>query len=153
MKPIKRAPELQDWSREHHHTLLLCWKIKTGLAKSIPFQRIKVYADWYYQTYLLPHFETEENNLLPILGAHHPYFQQTLDEHRELRKLFEQKSNLENTLKELSLLLEKHVRFEERELFNSIQETASPYQLAQLASTHQVIPFVDNESDPFWLNR
>ena len=26
-KPLKRVKELQELSREHHHGLLLCWKI------------------------------------------------------------------------------------------------------------------------------
>src|SRR5690606_10923423 len=29
-KPIKRNKDLQPFSRDHHHSLLLCWKIRTG---------------------------------------------------------------------------------------------------------------------------
>jgi len=39
--PIKRSIALQPLSREHHHGLLLCWKIRTGLKKGIDIDRIK----------------------------------------------------------------------------------------------------------------
>src|SRR5690606_3210653 len=60
--PIKRHKALQGVSREHHHGLLLCWKIRTGLAKNISPDRIKTYVDWFFDVYLRPHFELEENH-------------------------------------------------------------------------------------------
>ena len=64
--PIKRHSALQGVSREHHHGLLLCWKIRTGVSKNIPLERIKMYADWFYATYLVPHFELEETHIFPL---------------------------------------------------------------------------------------
>ncbi len=34
-KLIKRNKALQRVSREHHHSLLLCWKIRSGFSKGI----------------------------------------------------------------------------------------------------------------------
>ena len=34
-KPQKRHKALQPLSREHHHGLLLSWKIRTGFSKDI----------------------------------------------------------------------------------------------------------------------
>ncbi len=34
--PIKRSEFLIQLSRDHHFTLLFCWKIKEGLKKDIP---------------------------------------------------------------------------------------------------------------------
>ena len=65
--PIKRHNALQGVSREHHHGLLLCWKIRTGLSKNIPLERIKVYVDWFYTNYLVPHFELEETYMVKSL--------------------------------------------------------------------------------------
>src|SRR5690606_36276296 len=67
-KPIKRDENIQPFSREHHHGLLLSWKIKTGFKKNLELERIKRYTDWFYKNQLLPHFEAEEKYLFPILG-------------------------------------------------------------------------------------
>ena len=50
--PIKRTEVLKPLSHEHHHGLLLCWKIKTGIKKNIDAARIKKYADWFYRSHL-----------------------------------------------------------------------------------------------------
>lgn len=55
--PIKCNEFLKPLSREHHHALLLCWKIKTGISKGVSSKRIKTYADLFYKTDLLPRFE------------------------------------------------------------------------------------------------
>jgi hypothetical protein len=47
MKPLKRAEYLKALSREHHHGLLLCWKIKTGFSKGVSISRMKLYLDWF----------------------------------------------------------------------------------------------------------
>ena len=62
--PIKRSIALQPLSREHHHGLLLCWKIRTGLKKGIDIDRIKKYSDWFFKNSLLTHFNIEEELIL-----------------------------------------------------------------------------------------
>lgn len=44
-KPIKRHTALKPLSREHHHGLLLSWKIREGLKRNIEIPRIKKYID------------------------------------------------------------------------------------------------------------
>ena len=65
--PLKRAPELQPLSHDHHHGLQLCWKIRTGFSKQIEPTRIKRYADWFFENHLKPHFELEEKYIFTIL--------------------------------------------------------------------------------------
>lgn len=60
MMPAKRHLSIQNYSREHHFALLLCWKIKKGLANGVSPERIKRYTDWFYQNHLRPHFTAEE---------------------------------------------------------------------------------------------
>ena len=55
-KPQKRHKALQPLSREHHHGLLLSWKIRAGFSENIGPKRIKVYADWFFKNHLIPHF-------------------------------------------------------------------------------------------------
>jgi len=53
-KPLKRYKALQPLSKEHHHGLLLSWKLRMGFKKNIEIERMKTYADWFYQTHLIP---------------------------------------------------------------------------------------------------
>lgn len=149
--PIKRDQILQPISREHHQALLLCWKIRTGLKKNIPLERIKVYADWFYQIHILPHFDIEEKYLFSILGDSNELIKKAKSEHRKIKRLFESTVDLNKQLSQIEELLESHIRFEERVLFNEIQSLATPYQLQQIAIHHIEEKFEDNLSDPFWL--
>ena len=149
-KPIKRDENLKPFSREHHHGLLLSWKIKTGFNKNIEIDRIKKYADWFYLNHLNPHFIAEEKYLFPILGNDNDLIKRALSEHQNLRKLFESTSDIANNLHQIETDLNQHIRFEERILFNEIQDIASTEQLKAIQEIHQEEKFVDNISDPFW---
>lgn len=157
-KPLKRHDALVPLSREHHQGLLLCWKIKQGFTKSIDPTRIKQYADWFFREHLVPHFAEEENVLFPILGNENAtstglsagLVERAVKEHRELESLFADNSNVEHTLRSISEKLDKHIRFEERELFEVIQRAATDEQLQALAKHNAPQPFCDNESDAFW---
>jgi len=43
-EPIKRNEALKPISRDHHHALLLGWKIRQGIKNKIPAERIKKYV-------------------------------------------------------------------------------------------------------------
>ena len=148
--PIKRHTSLQPLSRDHHHALLLTWKIRQGLKKDIPAKRISAYCSWFFTTHLLPHFELEEQFAFPVLGNDHPQVQQALSEHAQLRSMFSNPLTTSSALEAAGDLLEEHIRFEERTLFNSIQEAATPEQLNKILEIHQDAAFCDNEEDAFW---
>lgn len=137
-------------SREHHHGLLLCWKIKTGFSKGVAADRIKNYADWFYKAYLIPHFEAEEKYVFTILGNDNGLIKQAIEEHRLLSGLFSDTSDIESSLKQIQTELEKHIRFEERILFNEIEKAASPEQLKEFEQNHTEGKFAENLSDEFW---
>ena len=59
-RPLKRNKALKPFSIDHHHGLLLSWKIRTGLRKSIDPTRIGNYVKWFFEHHLQPHFELEE---------------------------------------------------------------------------------------------
>ena len=151
LQPIKRAEYLKNISREHHQGLLLCWKIKRGLTQKIPVERIKAYADWFYDSYLSIHFRIEEESIFPILGMQHPLIVKAMEEHHALRNLFNKETVLENSLRQIMVDLDSHIRFEERVLFNQIQENAKEEQIEQMNQHHNSKPFVENSKDPFWL--
>jgi iron-sulfur cluster repair protein YtfE (RIC family) len=149
-KPQKRHKALQSLSRDHHHGLLLSWKIRSGLSKSIAPQRIGVYVHWFFETHLIPHFELEEQHIFPILGSNNEFVKKALDDHERLKELFSKMDKDSKTLNEIEERLEQHIRFEERILFPEIQKAATAEQLRQIEKIHQQAPFEDNLDDEFW---
>lgn len=149
-KPIKRAIELLQLSREHHHGLLLCWKIKTGISKNIAPERIKNYIDWFFKNHLLPHFENEEQNLFPLVDKENKHILLAIHQHNEIRQII--KSNIPGyeSLQILQQKLNEHIRFEERVLFNEIQEMGVLQILEKNQNVLIETKFIDNEIDPFW---
>lgn len=149
-KPIKRSEFLKPLSREHHHGLLFCWKIRAGIKKNVEVSRIKKYSDWFYQNYLVPHFEVEEKYVFPILGNENELIKKAVSEHRSLERLFESTTEFQKNIGLISEELIDHIRFEERILFGEIQKIATAEQLLSIEFNHSDEKFVDNLTDPFW---
>ncbi|GGK47704.1 MULTISPECIES: hemerythrin domain-containing protein [Flavobacteriaceae] len=147
---IKRHQSLQEFSRDHHQGLLLCWKIKIGLSNGIAVDRIKLYVNWFYDNHILEHFQLEEKYMFPVLGNKHPLITRALEEHILLETLFKDTSEIENTLTVLHVKLKEHIRFEERILFNEIQNIATKEQLEDIEKFHTNNKFADNFNDIFW---
>ncbi|MEP6260605.1 MAG: hemerythrin domain-containing protein [Gillisia sp.] len=152
-KPIKRHESLIPLSRDHHHGLLLSWKIRTGEKKGISTQRIYSYANYFFNSQLVPHFRLEENNVFPLLGAEDPLVKQALKEHRELESLFTKENGTGEDLTAIANLLEQHIRFEERILFTEIQNRAGEEALMNIEKMENGIntPSPDDWNDKFWL--
>lgn len=149
-EPLKRAKPLQTLSREHHHGLLLCWKIRTGLKKSIDIERIKNYTDWFFKTSLESHFNIEEEFVFPLLGNDSELVKKALTDHRRLKRLFENTTDIKKSLSQLEEELESHIRFEERILFNEIQKIASPHELEMIMKLHSENSIYEDWGDEFW---
>ena len=147
---IKRHSSLQEYSRDHHQALLLCWKIKVGLSKGISIDRIKTYTNWFFENHILEHFKMEEKYMFPVLPKNHELIIRVLKEHKTLLELFNNTSQVEKSLKELHVALKNHIRFEERILFNEIQNVASESQLDLIKKHHTSEKFEDNLNDVFW---
>ena len=148
--PLKRNDALRAVSRDHHQALLLCFKIKKGFSKGISADRIKKYSDWFYKNHILDHFELEEKYMFPVLGSENKLIRQALQEHQLLSKLFTDELHVEDSLKQISTELEKHIRFEERILFEEIQKAATRQQLEKIKQMHAAESCADNVSDEFW---
>lgn len=149
-KPIKRYKFLQPLSREHHHSLLLCWKIRAGLSKGIETGRIKQYADWFFENHIQPHFKEEEEHIFPLLGVDNDLVKKAIADHRRLYRLFKNNDEIEKSLSLIEEALESHIRFEERVLFNEIQQVATEQQLELVSRLHTENKFIDNTDDEFW---
>jgi iron-sulfur cluster repair protein YtfE (RIC family) len=76
--------------------------------------------------------------------------EKAISAHKRLVRLF---NDTDDILKPLSLIeeeLEKHIRFEERILFNEIQKVATKEQLETISKLHTNEKFSDNTNNPFW---
>lgn len=150
-KPIKRHKALKPLSREHHHGLLLCWKIRQGMKLEVEPGRMKNYLDWFKQQYLYPHFKAEEEFVFPVLGNDNELVKKALAEHRRLRRLFNEDTEVLKSLHLIEEELDLHIRFEERILFNEIQKIASPEQFEEIEEKHHAVAFSDDQwDDHFW---
>lgn len=148
--PIKRSKALQPLSREHHHGLLLCWKIRTGLKKSIDLSRIKAYTDWFFKNSLLTHFNIEEEFIFPLLGNEHELVKKALTDHRRLKRLFEDTTDIKKSLSRLEEELESHIRFEERILFPAIEKIVKEKELKLIMEIHSELSTYEDWGDEFW---
>lgn len=128
---MKRHAALLQLSREHHHALKLSrlarFASDAGHALAIAEAAEKIIDA--FPEVLEPHFQSEENDLLPALAAAgaNALVERTLAEHAELRdlnrRLIEPDSEI---LARLATLLHDHVRFEEREVFETAQQLLYP---------------------------
>lgn len=155
MPPIKRHETLKPLSRDHHHGLLLCWKIRQGVRKNVDPQRVLTYCTAFHQQHLLPHFALEEEAIFPILGNDHVLVQRALAEHRMLTGLFTGTDDPLIRVSRIEKELEAHIRFEERVLFNEIEALATPTDLDRIERLHGSLEpvsaaAVTEHEDRFW---
>jgi len=89
------------------------------------------------------HFEIEERLLVPSLEAvgEHALVARLREDHAALRRCVAGSSaTVESRLAELGRMLEAHVRFEERELFEVAQEKLDPNVLRAIAAASAAVP-------------
>lgn len=156
---MKRNVNLVELSRDHHHGLLLGWKVKQGLKNQTSLEEIQKYIVHFVEIALKPHFQEEETQLLVFLNPENDFRKRTEKEHEEILALAEQLT-LSNLLTEDGILkfadfLEKHIRFEERELFPYMENNLSEKELEEIGTKIAAIhkPYVENYSNEFWINK
>ena len=154
-KPIKRNKYIIQLSKDHHLTLLFCWKIRMGLKREIDTNRIKNYIHYFWQTHLQQHFNEEETILFARVKD--AAVQKAIDEHADIRQQVNTIINSENihasALKTLADTVDSHVRYEERELFPHLENELTENQLKQIENelqhAHNTV-CKDDFSDEFW---
>lgn len=152
---MKRNVNLQELSRDHHHGLLLGWKIKEGIKRNAEAKEIKQYVEYFFTEALLPHFREEEELILSYLSDRDKLKIQTIKEHQEIEQLVKElnePANLQANLLEIARVLENHIRFEERTLFPYIEQYLNDSELTEIGETiredHSI--FTDNYPFQFW---
>ena len=126
---MKRAPELRALSDEHHRGLVLARKAKkAGVEGGASVRDVWDDVEFQFNTVLEPHFQIEETYIGSNLDAmgQAGMVERLYEEHKALRNFFLPGSGRSSTdLQNFGVLLEKHIRFEERELFEVAQNKLS----------------------------
>lgn len=142
-QPLKRHDSLVPLSRFHRSALFLALVLKKNAPeiKGYPtsLEGKRDYAQTFYQNKLKPHFDLEEKLLLPVVCGKSPELERLSGEveldHRNLHHLFNglaETDNLEEHLHEIGVLLESHIRKEERQFFQLIQNELTEEELSKL---------------------
>lgn len=152
---MKRHSSLVSLSRDHHYGLLLCWKIRQGVKLKRNNKRISDYVSHCWAHDLQPHFSAEEHILFPAKTD--PLVDRAIAEHAQIHEtvkaILERSESCEATLLLLADQLERHIRFEERELFVHLEATLPETTLAaigeKLQQAHLDTANIDY-TDEFW---
>ncbi len=148
--PIKRHSAIVSFSKDHHFGLLLVWKIRQGLKSSADPERISNYVLYFFEEDLDKHFRDEEDLLFSKLPASDALRRQAEAEHRSILQLIEgikENKQSKDLLMKIADELERHIRFEERELFNHLQRNLSEEELETILSR---IPGHGQQVDDQW---
>lgn len=134
---MKRCPELQDLSREHHTALRLSLHLKRAVAggDEAAIDAGCAHTREIFDSELMPHFREEEQCLLPALEAAggSAVVARTLIEHRALQRLVREMEIPDpEVLQRFAELLAEHVRFEEHDLFPAAEELLGRETLSRL---------------------
>jgi iron-sulfur cluster repair protein YtfE (RIC family) len=121
---MQRDPTLHGLSSDHHHSLVLVWRIRHQMTDEASTRAMAARVRETYARELQPHFAIEESVLLPALregAAGVELVNRTLRDHADIRAalaaLDENPLGLREALLAFAALLHDHVRFEEQELF------------------------------------
>jgi iron-sulfur cluster repair protein YtfE (RIC family) len=133
---MKRFDKLAPLSRERQMMLILAQVLKTDTPdyKGLPTDIIgkQRYSQKLFHELILPHFQFEEQELFPaVSGIHHEIDQLIyilIDDHAEIARqieLMEGDTKIalgsEQSLNDLGVSIEGHIRLEEREFFELVQ--------------------------------
>lgn len=154
-KPIKRSEHIRKLSRDHHFSLLFCWKIRKGLKTEVAPERIRLYVEYFWEHHLQPHFREEERILFAPFDDRQ--IQRAVKEHKQIQEVIEDlggysKLNEKKLLTEIADMVDEHVRYEERELFPYLEQKLNKEQLETIGRELQKnhLSLQDDYTDIFW---
>ena len=125
---MKRHDNLQPLSRQHHHELMACLLLKKGIQKEADLPVMQAFTRQFWNNDLAAHVKAEENTLIPLLMATPSlkhYAVVLHNDHELIETIFERSQDGYLSYRMLELFadtVEEHIRFEERVVFNVMQE-------------------------------
>jgi hemerythrin-like domain-containing protein len=156
IQPLTRSKELSPLSHEHHDGLLFVWKLRQGSKNNIALGRLKSFVIFYWQQHIKPHFYHEEQVLSKHIPADNPLIKRMQDEHALIRELILSLGD-DVSAENFSILADviyKHIRFEERELFEWAETNLSKEQLEEIYKELEEHPLCGSDwKDEFWVHK
>ena len=147
---MRRHESLIPLSKQHHQALILAQLLKKDAPqyKGLPVDSAgkREYLLRKFKEHLVPHFDAEENILIPFLLGRNKRIdelsEEIIAEHKLIVDYVERigrKEDLIENMNKLGHLISKHVRKEEREYFQLVQEVLPEKDLNKLTSILLVI--------------
>jgi hemerythrin-like domain-containing protein len=140
-----RDKNLIPLSRQHQHALALCVRIKRALPiadADLAVWQAEIVQQFAFEIRI--HFTAEEKVLFPAAHSFDeliPLVKSLTDDHAALREAFALAEKRAMAVQDLSAFaqhLSEHIRKEERELFQRLQELMTQEQLASLGEQLEI---------------
>lgn len=152
--PVKRSKHLVTFSHDHHHGLVFSSRLRK--TKGISIDIIKDFVVDFWLKHLCKHFELEEKLILPLINEN-KLRQQFLADHQKIKDLVEKvgtkNDSIDDLCMSLSVAIAEHIRFEERELFEWLQQNLKEESLGKIGQAlSSVESCAHNFSNKFWEN-
>jgi hypothetical protein len=133
----RRHESLIPLSHEHHDALMLAWRLRTGNLSKRELELRARHVSAFFEYRLINHMRIEEELLFPacraVLGVEASLIDVLLSDHRELRaKAAAIKAGAHDQVDSFCVLLERHIRTEERQLFVLAGDRIKPTDMAEL---------------------
>ncbi len=139
---MKRHEAIIPLSHDHHQALRFATAMKKNASptkRALQSLEEKIIdAKRTYELEFVPHFAHEEEILFPIARGYSAELDKMLDdiieEHKVILEAFEklEEGSVEDNLDKIGELVERHVRTEERSLFEKIQEVVPEEKLREI---------------------
>lgn len=152
-KPIKRSGHIIKLSRDHHASLMFCWKLRQGIKYHISIDRMIKYVHYFWNQHFSLHFKEEEEVLFAPLKD--DKIQKAIDEHIKIKATihelkFPGSETQRDQLSALADVVDDHVRYEERILFPHLETALTEQQLEKIGSQISSDTLLDTYEDDFW---
>lgn len=152
---MKRNEHIIPLSRDHHFGLLFCWKIRQGVKRNVETERIRRYVAYFWDHHFRQHFHEEETILFILKDD--PYCRRAQEEHRAIEQLVKDIAQPDtgfDRLQSLADMVDRHIRYEERELFPYLEQALTEDQLNVIGRELQQLHAenaTDDFKDEFWI--
>lgn len=128
---MKRHDNLQVLSHQHHNELMACLLLKKGIRKKASLKTMQDFTRQFWHNDLKHHVELEERKLIPFLQSRPPlkkYVHVLHNDHELIERIFDRSQDGLLSYRTLELFagyVEDHIRFEERVVFQALQDEVS----------------------------
>ena len=136
-----RDKNLVPLSRQHQHALALCVRIERAIhARELDLEPWQAEIQQIYEQEIGIHFAAEELHLFPTaqrFAQLQVLVEELIGDHAVLRNFFARAAARDMSVKDLQVFAEKlsvHIRKEERQLFEEMQQLMNPEELFALGA-------------------